>query len=91
MITAKINKYKCKKLTFRRDLDTESAISYFTEKDIFLVDNTKEFYDFQNKPLYKASKGYGKTGYVAKEGVEIIVKPNTRRKHPFNHKKNAGR
>lgn len=77
----------CKKLTLRKDLCDASAVLYLTKKDRFQVDTSKVYYDFQNTPMYKAKLYYGKEGYVAKEGVEEIVKLNNGRKHPAYNKK----
>lgn len=77
----------CKKLTLRKDLCNASAVLYLTEKDRFHVDTSKVYYDFQNTPMYKAKLYYGKEGYVAKEGVEEIVKLYNGRKHPAYNKK----
>lgn len=68
----------CKKLTFRKDLCSETPIKYFTDKDRFFVDTSKVYYDFQNTPMYKAKLSYGKEGFVAKEGVERCGRSNTR-------------
>ena len=85
----KINERKCKALTFRKDLCTEEAISYFTAKDRFFVDKSKTYYDFKNKPMYKASTRIGKEGFVYTEGVEEIARRNNplSRVYLANHKK----
>lgn len=76
----------CKKLTFRKDLHTDTAIKYFTPNYRFFVDTDNVFYDYQNTPMYKARLSYGKEGYVAVKGVDLIVK-SARRKYPTYHKK----
>lgn len=81
----------CKKLTLRKDLCDESAVLYLTKKDRFYVDTSKVYYDFQNTPMYKAKLYYGKEGYVAKEGVEEIVKLNNRKQYLANNKKTQSR
>ena len=82
----------CKKLTLRKDLCNESAVLYLSKKDRFYVDTSKVYYDFQNTPMYKAKLYYGKEGYVAKEGVEEIVKLNDGRKHlAYNKKVQSGK
>lgn len=77
----------CKKLTLRNNLCDASAVLYLTKKDRFQVDTSKVYCDFQNTPMYKAKLYYGKEGYVAKEGVEEIVKLNNGRKHLAYNKK----
>lgn len=90
MTEAKMIRSKCKKLTFRKSLCDETPISYFHEKDRFFIDTSKVYYDFQNTPMYKCKLSYGKEGYVAKEGVEIIVR-RTKREHPPYNKKAKSR
>lgn len=85
----------CKKLTFRKDLCSATPIKYFTDKDRFFVDTSKVYYDFQNTPMYKAKLSYGKAGFVAKEGVEQIVRnrkhTSTRVVNPANNPKTQSR
>lgn len=77
----------CKKLSLRNDLDDKTIIEYFTAKDVFYVNTDKVLYDYRNTPMYEATTIGGKKGYVAKEGVDLIVDKHIGREHLADYKK----